>query len=170
LPHKKAHGTAPDRAVVQRVRKSWTPFIRMANMISGTGARIAWLDLEIWAAAFEEAWQHQPGLALADFLPEREHPNYDEILCELICIDMELRWTHRCAKTLDDYCAEFPLLFADRAAFHQVAFEDYRQRVQAGEWVTPADYARWYGLNTAHLPRRRFVAEETRSESPPAPR
>src|SRR5262245_43671025 len=135
-------------------------------MISTIDERTAWLDLEIWAAAFEEAWQHQPALPLTDFLPEPEHPNHDEILCELICIDIELRWAHRCAKTLDDYRAEHPLLFTDRAAFHQMAFEDYRQRVHAGEKVMPADYARWYGLETALWPRRKPAPEDGPADTP----
>jgi serine/threonine protein kinase/Flp pilus assembly protein TadD len=109
-------------------------------------------DLEPWAAAFEEAWQRRPEPPLADFLPGPGHPDYAGVVCELACIDLELRWSRGRLKRLDEYLAEHPDVFADPGRLTQLAFEEYRQRLQAGEAVEPAYYARRYGLDVADWP------------------
>ena len=123
------------------------------------------LDLEAWAAPFEEAWQERPEPSLASFLPENDHPHYCAIACELVCIDIELRWTHSCPKPLATYREEFPKLFAEPEWLRQIAFEDYRQRVQAGDGVAPAEYERRFSIDASQWPNATTIG----SRHAPAP-
>ena len=94
-------------------------------------------DLDLWAAAFEEARQKDDTAKITDFLPESNHPHFVEILCELVCIELELHWSHGQARSLQHYRDEFPELFDHHACLQQIAFEEFRQRVQAGRPVSP---------------------------------
>ncbi|MCX7421544.1 MAG: protein kinase [Planctomycetia bacterium] len=120
-------------------------------MVSGVIEQV-WLKLDEFVEAFELAWTADAVPEIADFLPPAEHPQFRETLLELVRVDLELRWQHGCAKTIDDYRCEFPELFDDAESLSQIAFEEFRARRQAGESITVGEYASRFGIRTDHWP------------------
>src|SRR5262245_46045447 len=91
------------------------------------------LDLEARIDAYEQAQRSQGEADLANFLPPPDHAQYGETLRELIRVDMEYAWSRGRPLYLEDYHRRFPALSHDPAALRDVAFEEYRLRLQAGE-------------------------------------
>ena len=120
-------------------------------MVSGVIEQV-WLELDEFVEAFELAWIADAVPEITDFLPPAEHPQFRETLLELVRVDLELRWQHGCAKTIDDYRCEFPVLFDDAESLSQIAFEEFRARRQAGEPVMVGEYASRFGICTDNWP------------------
>ncbi|HLW68355.1 MAG TPA: serine/threonine-protein kinase [Gemmataceae bacterium] len=116
------------------------------------------LGLEERIEAFESAWNRAGAANPADFLPTEEHPSYPTILCELVRVDLELNWTRGKPKPIEDYIREFPLLRNDSELLQQITYEEYRQRLQAGESVHPAEYAERFDVNISAWPSTRGQA------------
>jgi serine/threonine protein kinase/Tfp pilus assembly protein PilF len=120
------------------------------------------LELEERVDAFESAW-NQAGIANpADFLPPSDHPSFRAVLCELVRVDLELHWTHGLFKRVEDYLRDFPILRHDPDLLQQIAFEEYRQRLQAGESVHPAEYAERFKIKISAWPSARGVLANPR--------
>ena len=102
--------------------------------------------------AYEAALARDGAAALADFTPHPDHPDRLTILCELVRVDLEHRWTRGQPPRLEDYQELFPALFEDRDLLHAMAYEEYRLRQQAGERPKPADYLRRFGLEGGEWP------------------
>jgi serine/threonine protein kinase/Flp pilus assembly protein TadD len=117
-------------------------------------------ELEGRIAAFERAFARNSQVDPADFLPYLHHPQYAEVLVELLRVDIELRWSRRIPQPLESYLARFPLLQSDPYLLGQLAFEEYRQRVQTGEEVSPVEYRRHFGLSREHWPADDEAQEE----------
>lgn len=111
-----------------------------------------WLEVDEFVEAFELAWTADAVPEIPDFLPEAVHPQFHETLLELVRVDLELRWQHGCAKTLDAYRRAFPALLDDAESLSRVAFEEFRARRQAGELVSADEYAIRYGIHTNAWP------------------
>ena len=109
-------------------------------------------DLERRIAAFERAFARNDRVDPADFLPPPDHPHYRDGLAEILRVDIELRWSRRRPQTIESYLARFPILRSDPHLLGQLAFEEYRQRLQAGENVSPQEYCRHFGLSWEHWP------------------
>jgi serine/threonine protein kinase/tetratricopeptide (TPR) repeat protein len=107
-------------------------------------------ELDRYVAAFESARGRDPQTDLAQFFPEPEHPLYEEVLVELVRVDLELGWTQRRAKRLEDYRDRFPLLFQHSEVLRALTFEEFRLRRQAGENPTPEEYQLRFGVDLAH--------------------
>lgn len=118
-------------------------------MVSGFSER-AWLEVDAFLDPFERAWQTGAVPDIAPYLPPRNHLRFREVLLEMVRVDMELRGQHVCGNGLESYRDQFPELFEDPAALSLLAFEEYRLRRQAGDAVTPDDYALRYGVATAN--------------------
>jgi serine/threonine protein kinase len=101
--------------------------------------------LDSFVEAFESARGRGPADP-ADFLPPPGDPLRLAVLRELVRIDLEAGWTAGAPRRLDDYLAAFPELRADSEAAGDVAFEEYRQRVRAGQRPSPEEYALRYGV------------------------
>src|SRR5205085_3928177 len=110
------------------------------------------IDLEERVESFERAFARAGSADVADFLPAVDHPSYRDLLGELIRVEIELLWERKTPRTVETYLARFPLLQSDPALLGAIAFEEYRQRVQSGERVTPEEYHRHFGLDAAHWP------------------
>ncbi len=106
------------------------------------------IDLDQFVSAFETAHVRGAAEDLADFLPSSQHPQYLEILCEIVRIDLEFHWRGGRPRRLADYSEKFPELFASRQTLEAVCFEEYRLRRLAGEAVSPREYQQRYGLDT----------------------
>ena len=109
-------------------------------------------ELESRASAFERKWFDRGEAELVDVAPARNHPQYESILGELICIDIEMRWSRHRPRPLTDYRRQYAPLFRNSALVEQMAFEEYRQRVQAGEAVDPLEYEREFGVGPTNWP------------------
>lgn len=102
--------------------------------------------------AFEKARARTPEVPLERFVPEPGNPLRAEVLHELIRIDLEHGWARGQPRTLSQYQDWYPEAFEDPDCAAELAFEEYRQRLQAGEQPDPADYAQRFGVNTGDWP------------------
>src|SRR5262245_25892259 len=116
------------------------------------GLRPPTIDLEERVEAFERAFARGATADIADFLPPIDHPSYRELLGELIRVQIEMLWARKAPRLVETYLARFPLLQTDPALLSAIAFEEYRQRIQSGERVTPEEYRRHFGLDMRHWP------------------
>ncbi len=118
---------------------------------------------------FESARSQNPDADLAAFLPAPTHPSFLDVLSELIRIDLEMGWRAGQPVPLGRYRERFPELFLDGASRAAVAYEEYRQRCQAGEQPEPEEYRDRFGVATDSWPRptpRRPPAEQVRFPQP----
>src|SRR5947208_1857093 len=123
-----------------------------AAMTEHTSASAAASALDARIAAFEYARQANPDAPLGQFLPPPADPDYPEAVRELVRRDLRSRWRRGDAVRLDSYRDAFPILFEHTALLADVALEEYRQMVQTGQAVTPADYRERYGLDVDAWP------------------
>jgi serine/threonine protein kinase/Flp pilus assembly protein TadD len=105
-------------------------------------------DLAHRVEAFEVVLDATPGADLAAFLPPPDHPLYLAVLGELVRIDLERAWAAGRRKRAAEYAARFPAVLANPSLLAAVAFEEYRQRVRAGERPDPEEYRHRYGVDT----------------------
>jgi serine/threonine protein kinase/lipoprotein NlpI len=105
----------------------------------------AWLKVESAVAAFEGGTRRGPD-AVRAHVPPADDPLHLPVLCELVRADLEFAWAGGVPRFLDDYRPAFPALFASPDHLRQVAFEEYRLRVQAGDRPAADEYARRYGV------------------------
>lgn len=110
------------------------------------------LSLDDIIEAYESLQAGAGRADLASFLPPADHPQYLAVLRELVRVDLEYGWRKRQATRLDEYGVRFPALLQDRTGLAEVAFEEYRQRRQIGESVSPAEYGAKYGIDTTGWP------------------
>jgi serine/threonine protein kinase/tetratricopeptide (TPR) repeat protein len=120
----------------------------MASMLAAP----AWEEIDPFIEAFEQSYAREGCADLAAFLPERGHPHYLAVLRELVRADIEYCWTRGVPRRTEEYLSAFPALRADPAGLGAVAFEEYRQRRQAGEQPTPAEYRQRLGIETIDWP------------------
>ena len=99
--------------------------------------------------AFEAALGVDPGADFARHLPAPGHPLYPAVLGELVRIDLEHAWTRGRRKRVADYTTRFPAVLTNSVLLAAVAFEEYRQRLRAGDRVHPDEYRNKYGVNTS---------------------
>jgi serine/threonine protein kinase/Flp pilus assembly protein TadD len=109
-------------------------------------------NLDSVLEAYESAAAAGEKVDLAQYLPAETDPHYRQIASELIRVDMERSHTLGTPKGMENYRAIAPHLFCDPNQLGQIAFEDYRLRIQAGEQPNPSDYASRYGVDTSQWP------------------
>src|SRR5580765_582525 len=83
-------------------------------------------DLDAFIEDFETAWARRGDVDLVDFLPPRNSRLYLEVLCELIRVDLELRWQNGSPRSLDYYEGAFPEAFEKSENRGQIVFEERR--------------------------------------------
>lgn len=104
--------------------------------------------LDDYVAAFERAWDDGPVADLRPFLPAADDSLYLPVLRELVRVDLELGWRQERPRPLADYLREYPSLAGDRASVQEIAYEEYRLRLQHGERPSRAEYESALGVNT----------------------
>src|SRR5262245_30039415 len=109
-------------------------------------------ELDDVVEAFESAWRSHGSAPLSEFLPEPGDPEYASVLCELVRVDLDLHWSNGNQIGLDTYIREFTVLNERRDILSQIAFEEYRQRVQAGIIVSPDEYRLRYDVDISKWP------------------
>jgi serine/threonine protein kinase len=110
------------------------------------------LELDEFVEAYEARLADTGSARLADFLPRSGHPDFARIVGELIRVDMECAWTRGQPKRIADYRHEFPELLNDSAVVTAIAYEEFRQRRQAGEEVSHDEYAQNYAIDVSDWP------------------
>ena len=109
-------------------------------------------ELNDLVQSYEARCAEDGNVDLRGCLPHIGHPLYREARCELIRIDLECSWREGRPRRLPDYFEMFPDLGADRASIEQIAFEEYRLRVLAGENPSAAEYQERYVVATDRWP------------------
>ncbi len=109
--------------------------------------------LEDAVEQFELAWESDCPKTIEQILVSVAEEFRRDVLVELIRIEMELRFQQGQRVSTRDYLDRFPLLENDLAAIGDVAFEEYRQRVRAGESVNRNDWAQAYGIKVDAWPK-----------------
>ncbi len=109
-------------------------------------------DKESAIEAFEQRRARDRRVRLADFLPETSSPSYAELLKELIRVDMEFSWSEGRPTPLPEYLKQYPQLQQDKKSLADIAYEEFRQRLQAGQKPTPAEYQQKYQISTSGWP------------------
>jgi serine/threonine protein kinase/Flp pilus assembly protein TadD len=107
------------------------------------------LDLDAFVTEYEEA-RHRDGRAdLRDHLPPAGHPDYLRILAELIRVEIEYAWGEGKRPQAADYLATFPELSNRPDLVGDLAYEEYRQRLEVGEVPELEDFQVRYGIDTS---------------------
>src|SRR5688572_21135781 len=101
---------------------------------------------------FETAQVKYGNANLDDYLPPPGHPLRETLLPELIRIDLEYGWERGNPLPLEEYRRRYPEPFADPDHLRELAYEEYRLRMQAGDRTTPAEYTERYGIDTGDWP------------------
>ena len=89
------------------------------------------IELSDLVKAYENARHGGATALLEEFLPPPDHFLYLPTLRELICIDLEHGWKRSCPRPLQDYLAGFPALGSDGAVLQEVAYQEFRCRLEA---------------------------------------
>jgi eukaryotic-like serine/threonine-protein kinase len=120
--------------------------------------------------AFEHAAAAAPRVPDFDsFLPPPGDPDRIEAVRELARVALELRWSRGDRPNLKDYLARYPEL-GDPEARAAIAFEDYRQRILAGDKPSRDSYQAEYGIEVAEWPSQDALTSRrgpTSIEGPP---
>ena len=102
--------------------------------------------------AFEQAARSGTSVPEVDpFLPPSGDPDRPEAVRELVRVALELRWSRGDRPNLADYLERHPEL-AEPEAIAAVAYEDYRQRVLAGEQPSRDNYHAQFGIDVSDWP------------------
>jgi serine/threonine protein kinase len=101
--------------------------------------RQEWEQLQELADRFRGAWQPGRPADLAQFLPP-SNPLRSVALCELVIMDLELRWRNGQGIAIESYYERFPELLASGAVLLQLLFEEYRIRHRYGDRPPLASY------------------------------
>jgi eukaryotic-like serine/threonine-protein kinase len=124
--------------------------------------------IDQYARAFETDRSRHGQVDMSGYLPAPGHPFYAAVVRELVRIDLEFGWSEDRPCPLDDYRTRFPDVFREPAALREIAFEEYRQRLERGEPTEPAEYARRYGLDPAGWPEPVRNGPSVRARAPAA--
>ncbi|HEX4612393.1 MAG TPA: hypothetical protein VH092_29635, partial [Urbifossiella sp.] len=113
-------------------------------------------------AGFESALAGDPDADLASHLPPGDHPLHLVVLGELVRIDLAHARPSSRPRRLADYRGRFPTLFETPSVLRAVAREEYRQRRQRGEPVSPKEYESAYRIDTSD-----WATEADEEDGPP---
>ena len=122
-------------------------------------------NVDDYVEAYESARELETQTNFVDFLPNRDHDLYRSVVAEVIRVDMENSWNSGQKMRLDEYQKIVPDAFDDREVLGQVAFEEYRLRLRAGEKVASEEYRAQYGIDTDRWPREIEPANGAEDES-----
>ncbi|MCY2962473.1 MAG: serine/threonine-protein kinase [Planctomycetota bacterium] len=102
--------------------------------------------------SFESTIADAGEATLERFLPDREHPEFREILAELLRVDLEHRWRLGQPESLERYRDRFSEAFSDQRLVADLAFEEFRLRRHAGEAVSRLEYAERFQIDVGGWP------------------
>ncbi len=103
--------------------------------------------VESYVIAFERSWSAESNLDFQQHLPSRDDPSFMRVAVEVMRVDMELAWAIGQKRTLADYENQLPDLRQHPDLRAELAYEEYRQRIGAGEALTVGEFARQQGVD-----------------------
>lgn len=109
-------------------------------------------DLDAVIDRFEASWKNNADTNLESFLPIQEDPNYRRVLCELIRVDLELRWNRGEQPIVEEYLRTYATDVLEPQDVEELAFEEYRMRFQQGQTNSPAEFAERLAIDTTGWP------------------
>ncbi len=124
------------------------------------------VDLDSVVRAFEQANAGDQSADLDDYLPDSTHPHYSNILRELIRLEMEFSWARGTPRRLAQFQDRFPVVFEDCEAIREIAFEEYRLRLAAGERPAVSEYESRFEIDCADWPGLDDVTESGLYDQP----
>ena len=110
-------------------------------------------ELDRFVEKCESAWREAASADAVDvaaLLPPIEHPGYATIAVELLRVDLDHRFSRGVNPGLSSYVSRFPQALSDPERLSELAYEEYRLRVQSGESVEPTEYAREFRVPVDH--------------------
>jgi serine/threonine protein kinase len=110
---------------------------------------------------FESAWAQGPPGEIESFLPPVGDEFRNRVLLELVRVDLERRWDQGDDTSIDVYLEEYPELRTDRASLGDLAYEEYRLRLQAHRPKRSDVFARQYGVDVSAWPAGETVEDTT---------
>ncbi|HEX2474887.1 MAG TPA: serine/threonine-protein kinase, partial [Lacipirellulaceae bacterium] len=109
-------------------------------------------DLDTILEAYEAAVADGEDVDIAAYLPEVDDAGYSSVAVELIRVDMERSYAKGIPKRVEDYRTVAPRIFSDPLRLAEIAFEEYRLRIQTGEAPNANDYSSRFGVDTRNWP------------------
>ncbi len=109
-------------------------------------------ELEHVASAFEAAWQAAGTAKIEDFI-DLDEPANKGTLCELIRLDLELRWSAGETPAVEDYLRRYAKIDFSADEVTSFAFEEYRVRFQYGHPCEPIEFEQRLGINASRWPK-----------------
>lgn len=106
-------------------------------------------EVDLFVERCESAWRDSDDVEIGEFLPPDGHPLHAEIAVELLRVDLDHRRSRGQNVDLDSYIQRFPKALSDPKQLTELAYEEYRLRLQAGESVDPNDYSSKYQVDTS---------------------
>ena len=91
-----------------------------------SSSKTQWPSMECLLSSFEEARPTHDYLDIRQFVPEKDHPDYSQIVSELIRIDLEYAWKHGDSRQPGWYESLIPGIFQDSFIKNNVFFEIQR--------------------------------------------
>jgi eukaryotic-like serine/threonine-protein kinase len=108
-----------------------------------------WHKVNLIVEAYETAYHAGQSVSIQDFILPSTDEDAFVLLLELIRVDLEFGWAAGIPKGLSHYQQLYPEVFADRKAFQEIAYEEFRLRLAADQVVSPSEYAQTYGIDTS---------------------
>ncbi len=107
-------------------------------------------DLNSIIDKFESSWS--PATELQDFLPDLAVPNYTEVFCELVRVDLEFRWSRGETPEVQDYLNRYGQTVLTKEETAEIAFEEFRLRNQFGKPLRAEHFSDKYGIDISSWP------------------
>ena len=85
-------------------------------------------DLEAYIEAFESELSASGEANVEDFIPGAGHPEFHDIVVELLRVDFEHRWQRGLLNDIDGYLDRFEATLSNAKHLEPLAFEAYRCR------------------------------------------
>lgn len=108
------------------------------------------MDLNDIVDRFESEWSTSSDLN--EYLPDPAASNFMAVLCELVRVDLELRWNRGEKPLVEHYLEQFPNAAWSKRQITGIAFEEYRLRHQHEQPASPGEFSDRLGVNVSNWP------------------
>ncbi len=106
------------------------------------------MELDQFVERFEIAHAKNPGVDVAQFMPDVQHPRYAQIACELLRVHMELSAAAGRFISADEYRQKFPQACEQTALFKALQAEEHR--VRSNSQVAQRTASTSLSINASH--------------------
>ena len=123
-------------------------------------------QLEDAIELFERNWTDASRSSIDKLLEDHSLAGDEEALAEIIRVDIELRYRNGSPIELDEYLDEFEWLLGNPEYVAQIAFEDYRSRLNSGHPMTAQRWRHLPGVRGEHW-YQKLQKESSRAKNEP---